>query len=497
MMDSASMFRVLFAALLAALCIPPVEAAPSPAAATVVLFNSNDPDSRDLALYYAARRKIPIARIVGLDCPTSEEISREEFNTRIAFPLKKQFLSSGWWRISPNGSTPPAITRTNIRFVAIMRGIPLKISHDRLIGPAKHLPGMARTVLGRNDASVDSEIAALGLPGFTPAGLVLNPYFGRFTPILEDSMPPGLLLPCRLDAPTPATVRRMIDDSIAAEESGLWGWAYVDSRNLTRDRPGDAAYAEGDEWMRRIAAQLRQRGMPVILDQAPDTLPQEFPVTDAALYYGWYAPEANGPFLQAGFKFRKGAIAVHLHSFSAATLRNTSAHWCGPLLELGAAATLGNVYEPYLVFTSHLDIFQDRLMNNLTLAEAGYMSQRSLSWAGVIIGDPLYRPFAAWDRFFSPSASPNPWREFRQLTANSNLLNAVIPLHEAAKRTGDSMFLEALGAAQADAGHDAAALHSFRSALAYAKTPPVAARLRMEIAATESRLRGGQPPATP
>ncbi len=490
-------FRLLVAALLAALCIPAAALASNPAAATVVLFNSNDPESRELALYYAARRKIPIARIVGLDCPTTEEISREEFNARIAIPLKKQFVSAGWWRLSTDGSSPPTITHTDIRFVAIMRGVPLKIAHDRLIGPAKHLPGMARVVLGRNDASVDSEIAALGLPDFTPAGLVLNPYFGRFTPILEDAMPPGLLLPCRLDAPSSATVRRMIDDSIATEESGLWGWAYVDSRNLTRDASADAAYVEGDDWMRRIAAQLRQRGMPVILDQSPDTLPQDFPVTDAALYYGWYTPEANGPFLQPDFRFRKGAVAVHLHSFSAGTLRTSSAHWCGPLLELGAAATLGNVYEPYLVFTSHLDIFQDRLMSNLTLAEAGYMSQRSISWAGVIVGDPLYRPFAAWDRFFSPSAAPNPWREFRQITANSNLLNAVVPLNEAARRTGDSMFLEALGAAQADAGHDAAALHSLHSALAYAKNPAVALRLRMEIAAIENRIHSGKPFSPP
>lgn len=496
-MVSAFTFRALLVAILAALCIHAAALASNPAAATVVLFNSNDPESRELALYYAARRKIPIARIVGLDCPTTEEISREDFNSRIAFPLKKQFASAGWWRLSTDGSTPPPITHTGVRFVAIMRGIPLKIAHDRLIGPAKHLPGMARVVLGRNDASVDSEIAALGLPGFTPAGLILNPYFGRFTPILDDSMPPGLLLPCRLDAPTPATVRRMIDDSIATEQSGLWGWAYVDSRNLTRDTPTDAAYVEGDDWMRRIAAQLRQRGMPVILDQSPDTLPQDFPVTDAALYYGWYAPEANGPFLQPDFRFRKGAVAVHLHSFSAATLRSRSSHWCGPILELGAAATLGNVYEPYLVFTSHLDIFQDRLMNNLTLAEAGYMSQRSISWAGVIIGDPLYRPFAAWDRFFSPSTAPNPWREFRQITAHSNLLDAIVPLNEAARRTGDSMFLEALGTAQADAGHLPAALHSFRSALAYAKNPAVTLRLRMEIAAIENRLPGGKPFSPP
>ena len=463
----------------------------NPAAATIVIYNSNDPTSLELALYYAIRRNIPIARVLGLDCPTTEEISREDFNTKIATPLRKQFLAARWWDATSNSDSQSEITKTRIRFVAIIRGIPLKITHDRLIGPARHLQGMAPVVLARNDSSVDSEIAALGLPDFTPAGLILNPYFDRFTPILEDSMPAGLLLPCRLDAPTPETVRRMIDDSLATEKIGLWGWAYIDSRNLTS--PSDGGYVDGDNWLRGITRQLRQRGMPVILDKSSETLPPDFPITDAALYYGWYAPEANGPFLDEDFKFRPGAIAVHLHSFSAATLRSISANWCGPLLELGAAATLGNVYEPYLVFTSHLSIFQDRLMNGFTLAEAGYMSQRSLSWAGVIIGDPLYRPFAAWDHFFDHSTAISPWREFRQITSTKNILDAVLPLHEAARRTRNSMFLEALGAAQMDAGHESAAVHSFRSALKLASSPTIASRLRKEIAAIEDRSED-QPP---
>src|SRR6266571_965766 len=39
----------------------------------------------------------------------------------------------------------------------------------------------------------------------------------------------ALLLVCRLDAPSVATVRQMIIDSVAAEKTGLWGRAYVDS----------------------------------------------------------------------------------------------------------------------------------------------------------------------------------------------------------------------------------------------------------------------------
>jgi len=45
-------------------------------------------------------------------------------------------------------------------------------------------------------------------------------------------------------------------------------------------------------------------------------------MSDCALYYGWYAGNVAGPFSQPGFKFVPGAIAAHIHSYSAATLRD-------------------------------------------------------------------------------------------------------------------------------------------------------------------------------
>lgn len=82
-------------------------------------------------------------------------------------------------------------------------------------------------------------------------------------------------------------------------------------------------------------------------------------------YYGSFIPILeliSGPFAEEGFRFKPGAIAAHIHSFSASTLRDPVAGWCGPLLERGASATLGTVYEPYLMLTTHPDKFQSRLM---------------------------------------------------------------------------------------------------------------------------------------
>src|SRR5207302_6965128 len=106
----------------------------------------------------------------------------------------------------------------------------------------------------------------------------------------------------------------------------------------------------------------------------PALFPEAYPMTDCALYYGWYAGTVAGPFTQPDFRFLPGAVAVHIHSFSANTLRDPNANWVGPLVAKGAAASLGNVYEPYLQLTSHLDIFNDRLLHGFTFAESAYMS---------------------------------------------------------------------------------------------------------------------------
>jgi hypothetical protein len=214
--------------------------------------------------------------------------------------------------------------------------------------------------------------------------------FRSFRPIAEFANP-GLLLVCRLDAPNAETVRRMIVDAIATEKNGLWGRAYVDGANKTV-----SAGATGDEWLAEIVGQLHKVGVPVVYENTPALFPEAYPMTDCALYYGWYAGKVTGPFTHPDFRFVPGAIAVHIHSFSGSTLRDPNATWVAPLVTKGAAASLGNVYEPYLQLTSRLDTFNDRLLHGFTFAESAYMSVQTLSWQSVMVGDPLYRPYAAW-----------------------------------------------------------------------------------------------------
>lgn len=448
-----------------------VQAAPSrDARATVVIYNAVDPASKSLALYYAKRREIPDGQVIGLPCPTTEEISRAEFEATIAEPIRQRFVREKWWSVGGG-----RVTATTIRYLVLMRGMPLKV---RSVGEGVRPRTDQKGPVGKRDeASVDSELACLGLGKVPTAGLIPNSYYRRFTGIVEAISDPGLLLVCRLDAPTEITVRAMIDDAISTERDGLWGWGYVDARGIT-----SGGYAAGDAWLTGAVSDMREHGIPVLSDKAPETLPAGYPVTNAAIYYGWYAHKVNGPFANPALRFRPGAVAVHIHSFSAATLRSPTAGWCGPLLERGAAVTLGNVYEPYLVLTANLDVFQNRLMQGFHFAEAAYMSMKALSWMGVVVGDPLYRPYANWSNLSGAGREPSSWERYREivLAADGKVLEAAKPLREAAKETGRSMFLESLGAVQADAEAYDDALQSVNQALGMENSPPVEFRLTLE-----------------
>lgn len=101
------------------------------APATIVIFNTDVPESGELAKFYAQQRGIARDHLVGLSVSRTEEISRDEYDTMIRDPLRKIFNERGWWTIE-KGSEPAHIANTTIRFVAVMKGIPLKIRSSTL-----------------------------------------------------------------------------------------------------------------------------------------------------------------------------------------------------------------------------------------------------------------------------------------------------------------------------------------------------------------------------
>ncbi len=254
---------LLLARLAVALCAGWVLSINAPAAeqplaqSTIVLYNKAVADSVELAKFYAEKRGIAPDHVIGLTCSTEEEISREEYDTTIADPLREIFKQRHWWTLNESGKQSPVVTASAIHFVATIKGIPLKIRSIPAYPGDQPRPV---PIGSRNEASVDSELAVLALHSRQISGATQNPYFRSFRAI-SDFNDPTLLLVCRLDAPAAATVRALIADAIATEKTGLWGRAYVDAANKNV-----AGLAAGDEWLAEIVGQLHKVGIPVVPD---------------------------------------------------------------------------------------------------------------------------------------------------------------------------------------------------------------------------------------
>jgi uncharacterized protein (TIGR03790 family) len=419
------------------------------ASATIVVFNKDVPESVELAKFYAQKRGIARDHLVGLSISRTEEISREEYDAMIRNPLRAIFKERGWWTLNERRGGPVAVTSNSIRFVALMKGVPLKIR--AVADYAGDKPGMP-PIGNRNEASVDSEVAALGAFSDQISGVLPNPYFQSYRAI-TDADNSQVLLVCRLDAPEVATVRRMITDAIETEKTGLWGRAYIDGAHNSGN-----GFSVGDHWLAEARDQLHKAGVPLIYEDTPQIFPNSYPMTDAALYYGWYAENVAGPFTQPDFQFAPGAIAVHIHSFSASTLHDEKKNWAGPLLSKGAAATIGNVYEPYLQLTVQLDVFNDRLLHGFTFAESSFMAMPVLSWMSVMVGDPLYRPYAAWLGLEEKNAerSSADWSAYHDFAVKNSSLGAAeyrAAAKQFAARTRNAPMLEDIGLLEAGAGN--------------------------------------------
>jgi uncharacterized protein (TIGR03790 family) len=354
---------------------------------TVVLVNSRQPESVALGQFYLEQRSIPRANLIALPMPDEETVKWSDFVDSIWQPLQDELLRRGWLegfaseQLDAYGRRRTAFTGHRIAYLVVCRGTPLRIHHD----PTKVDESLAARVAGQfrtNGAAVDSELALLAQASPQTIGFVPNPLFNQRH---AAEVSAGLVVKvARVDGPTLAAARSLVQSAIEAEKQGLIGRYYVD---LT------GPHATGDQWLEATRSQLNELGYFGDVHSGPGMFDVADRFDAPAFYFGWYGGDVNGPFLRDGFRFPPGAIALHIHSFSAPTLRTADRHWAGPLVARGVAATFGNVSEPYLEFTLRPDLLLQQLAAGATLGDAACFATPVFSWQAIVLGDPLYRPF--------------------------------------------------------------------------------------------------------
>lgn len=348
-----------------------------------------------LGLYYALRRGIPKEHLVYLDAIPLEERSHMKldlFNQKVVAPivnhLKEQNLLS------------------KIKVVVSVFGFPVEMDNSGW-------GNFTDLVSGAWDTQLNFSLwEALGNRDIQNSRPWRADNGRRFSRILGDT---GFLA-TRIDGPDLASARRMIDDSIWAEENYHFddrSWLEQSSLRSYVDWKGISAL--GDGWFQKADFLAQESGYfeNERAISAPDfdsTFIQNHSELDqdhdgrldqAFLSLSWY----NVVRYQDVYNFARGAIALNLDSWSGYSFREPlivgapnngeNRIWGSNLIAKGAAATLGSVYEPYLDGHTRPDLFAYYLLKGYSFAEAGYYASTNLSvpWKYAFNGDPLYTPF--------------------------------------------------------------------------------------------------------
>lgn len=337
----------------------------------LIVANKASPVSRTIAEYYARKRAIPASQVCYIQTPAVEEITRQVYNTDVAGGVAK-CLAQGK-------------LRDQILYIVTTMGVPLGI-------PA---PGQMTT----EAAAVDSELALLysdmarvqrRLTGPHP-----NPFYNKREERFAHPRFPMYLV-TRLAGYDFADVKGLIDRSLAAVNRGT---VILDMKSDDDD--------PGNSWLRDAAIRLPNGRF--LLEESTKVLYQQKNVIG---YGAWGSNDRNRHERLVRFEWLPGAIMTEYVSTNGRTFSRPPASWnistwkdadqpkwfhgspqtlTADYINEGATGASGHVYEPYLSNCPRPEILFPSYVGGRNLAESYYLAMPSLSWANIVIGDPLCR----------------------------------------------------------------------------------------------------------
>jgi uncharacterized protein (TIGR03790 family) len=334
----------------------------------LVVVNENSAESRGIGDYYIHRRGIPAVNLCRLHTTAGQDIHRDTYDREIAGPIAQYLRKNGM------------VDR--VLYIVTTAGVPLRIEGS--------------SGIGGNQASVDSELAALYFDLTTGKphpvdGSLENPYFGKTRARFSHPEFP-LYLVTRLEAYDTETVKRIVDQSLRAENRGRF---VIDL--------GDESNGPGNNWLRSAALHLPSNRL--VFDNSTKVVYNQ---TDVIGYASWGSNDKNRHNRFLGFRWLPGAIMTEFVSTNARTFKRPPSDWTiadwgskdhlffgspqsltADYIAEGATGASGHVYEPYLAMTPRPDFLLPAYYEGHNLAESYYLAIPRLSWQNVVVGDPL------------------------------------------------------------------------------------------------------------
>ena len=300
---------------------------------TYVVANLSLKDSVEVAQAYASKRNIPISNIIAFAMPTSLEISKAEYfskieNTLVAELVKRRAITAvKLGSKDSNGREIYSYVSHDIDFVVFCYGVPYAVRDFPLAKGEKARNGMKTA-----GAALDSEFSARFIDGNKFFGMLKNPLYKDIGKKKSASLY-GLIPTARLDGANKADVLNIIDSAIEAERKGVAGRVYLDKSKK---------YKLGDDWIDLANKILSYAYFDIDVSEAPALFGCADRMDGLAYYFGWYSRRATGYFAENGFRAARGASALHIYSYSAREMRNRL-FWTPALVSAGAVATFGNI----------------------------------------------------------------------------------------------------------------------------------------------------------
>lgn len=327
----------------------------------LVIINSASSDSIEIGEYYALKRNIAPQNILYLNMPLSYSISISDYLSTIHNPVKS-FIQDN-------------MLSDKILYLVTTKGVPVSVS-------GRCVDDMLADIY---NATADY------MPAIEDIYNYPHPYYGskkRFTPQYS------MLCVSRLDGPTSELVKSIIDKALYAEKHSYIlnnGTMWLDDRNLNFNLY-DSFYSFAERFIQTPAIVAKTNGINAQTD-GTSSLFAINSCSDTLYYYGWYSywnfKEVFNGYLKVG------SIAGHLDSASFYSANNTGDNnWGIHLLSRGATAVYGAIIEPYTVTFPNGGIFYDRFFKGFNLAESYWSSTNTMRWRMMLIGDPLYNPYA-------------------------------------------------------------------------------------------------------
>jgi uncharacterized protein (TIGR03790 family) len=363
--------------------------------------NENSPISQAIAADYAGKRQI--RNIISILCPDSAVSTDNETITLSAYTIAIE-----------NPIRAYLATHTNIDFIVLTKGIPIRITHSDMGSCDEHSQA-PRNIRGH--PSVDSTLAALDyatLPGtlkidITGSGAIGCAYSNRYWNATEpfSHAKYGGYIVTRLDGYTQSQAEALTTQALAAEQGLTQGKILFDVQPIfglgnkaAQPAPisGLVIHRESD-WdtynadMQDAHDLMVRRGIPDELDLTPTFIGQR---TNLLGYFSWGSNDArySSDAYQTLF-FAPGSLADTAVSTSGRTFLPTSGgqSLLEDLIAHGLTCGKGYVDEPLLQANASPTIVLDRYTSGYTMAESFYAASHFVGWEDVIVGDPLCCPY--------------------------------------------------------------------------------------------------------